>query len=119
VDVQAVKPDASAAATPVSGGSPAESRPAPGKELPRAAGLDPVVLQQSREVLDALARQISSFLHSNSRELQFMVDAESGDAVITVRDADGNVVRRIPGEEALAMLRRSSVDTGTFVDLSV
>jgi uncharacterized FlaG/YvyC family protein len=36
-----------------------------------------------------------------------------------VRDADGNVVRRIPGEEAMEMLRRQSVVTGTFIDLAV
>lgn len=91
-----------------------------GKDLPQPAKVAPQpAVADAAEKMAALARQINSYLHSNSRELQFQVDAESGDVVITVRNADGRVVRRIPGEEALAMLRRVSVDPGTLIDLTV
>jgi flagellar protein FlaG len=115
MDIQAVKPVSSVAVSPGKGSpvAPADS----GKNLPPVpTGIDPVVVQDSREKHAALARQINSYLHSNSRQLEFRVDAESGDPVITVRDAEGNVVRRIPGEDALEMLRRLSVDPGTLVD---
>jgi uncharacterized FlaG/YvyC family protein len=115
MDIQAVKPISSVAVSPGKG-SPAVPD-THGKELPPApTGIDPVVVQGSRDKHAALERQINSYLHSNSRQLEFQIDAESGDAVITVRDAEGNVVRRIPGEDALEMLRRLSVDPGTLVD---
>lgn len=114
MDIQAVKPVSSAAVPSTGKASPVVPANT-GKELP-PPGLDPAVIQDSREHQAAMARQINSYLRSNSRDLEFRIDAESGDAVITVRDAEGNVVRRIPGEGALEMLRRLSVDPGTLVD---
>jgi uncharacterized FlaG/YvyC family protein len=118
MDIQAVKPVSSVAVSPGKGSPPVPADR--GKDLPPPpTGIDPAVEQVSREKQAALARQINSYLRSNSRELEFRIDAESGDAVITVRDAEGNVVRRIPGEEAMEMLRRLTVDPGTFVDSMV
>ena len=116
MDIQAVKPASSVAVSPAGRGSPAVSAAGSAKELP-PAHLDPFVVQDSRDRQAAVARQLNLYLRSNSRELEFRVDAESGDAIITVRDAAGHVVRTIPGEDALEMLRRVSVDPGTFVDL--
>jgi hypothetical protein len=115
MDVQAVKPVSSLAPVPTGKGNPLVPATGPGKDLP-AAGLDPAVVQDFSEKQAALARQINAYLQSNSRELEFQIDPESGDAVITIRDVGGNVVRRIPGEDALEMLRRVSVDPGTLVD---
>jgi hypothetical protein len=116
MDIQANKPVSVVATAPGRGRPVVSADTGKNPPPPPPSGIDPVVVQDSREQQAALARQINSYLHSNSRDLEFRVDAESGDAVITVRDAEGNVVRRIPGEEALEMLRRLSVDPGTLVD---
>jgi uncharacterized FlaG/YvyC family protein len=123
MDMQAVKPVSSVAIAPHGKGKP-EAFPAnSGKNLPPApppaARIDPEVVQTQQERQAAVARQMSTYLRLNSRDLEFRVDVETGNAVITVRDAAGNVVRTIPGEEALEMLRRGNVQSGTFVDFTV
>jgi flagellar protein FlaG len=72
-------------------------------------------LQQTQQ---AIAEQVSRYLQSSTRNLEFQVDNESGSAVIVVRDASGNVVRRIPGEEALQRMLRASAESGTLIDSS-
>lgn len=118
MDIKAFQPVSSVAASPTGQGKPVVAPAPSGKDLPPApaARLDPAVVREQQARQAALAQRVSDFLRSNSRDLEFQVDASSGDAVITVRDAAGNVVRTIPGEEALQMLRRGNVEWGTFVD---
>lgn len=119
MDIQAVKPVSSVAVSPAGKVQPVVAQMGAGRDLPpppEPVHLDPAVLQDQQARQAALAQQVSHYLRSNSRDLEFQVDAQSGHAVITVRDAAGNVVRRIPGEEALQMLRRFNVESGTFVD---
>jgi uncharacterized FlaG/YvyC family protein len=124
MDVQALKPVSSVAAAPGVKGKPAVSAANTGKDLPpppppESARIDPAVMQSQQERRAAVAQQMNAYLRSTSRNLDFQVDFQSGEAVITVRDAAGNVVRTIPGEEAMQMLRRASVESGTFVDSMV
>ncbi len=124
MDIQALKAVSSVAASPGERGRTVPVSSSTGKDSPpppqqHAPGLDPVVTQQQQARQAAVAQRMNDFLRSNSRDLEFQVDASSGDAVLTVRDAGGNIVRRIPGEEALQMLRRLTVESGTFVDSMV
>ena len=64
----------------------------------------------------AIAEQVSRYLNSSTRNLEFQVDSEAGTAVIVVRDVQGNVIRRIPGEEALQRMLRASAESGTLID---
>jgi uncharacterized FlaG/YvyC family protein len=118
MDVKAVKP---VAGTPAASSEPPRpTTPDGGRKAPPAvARLDPAAVQSQQERQAAVARRMNDFLRSNSRELEFQFDAASGTPVITVRDAAGNVVRTIPGEEAMQMLRRLTVESGTFLDMSV
>jgi flagellar protein FlaG len=129
MDITAPKPVSSVAASPT--GERGRSASAPtsgGKDLPRDLvtpppahidPVDPVVKQDQQDRSAALARRMNDFLRSISRDLEFQVDVDSGDAVLTVRDSAGNVVRKIPGEEALQMLRRNNVESGTLIDSMV
>lgn len=65
---------------------------------------------------EAIAEQVSRYLQTSARNLEFQVDADSATPVIIVRDGAGNVIRRIPGEEALQMLRLANAQSGTFVN---
>lgn len=50
----------------------------------------------------AVARQIEAYLRSNSRSVEFSVDADSGRTVVSVRDKEtGELIRQIPGDEVL------------------
>jgi uncharacterized FlaG/YvyC family protein len=72
--------------------------------------------QNLQHTQQAIAEQVSRYLNSSTRNLEFQVDSEAGTAVIVVRDVQGNVIRRIPGEEALQRMLRASAESGTIID---
>lgn len=58
------------------------------------------------EKVRAAAEQIDSYLKSIGRNLDIRVDQDTGQTVVTVRDAaTGDVIRQIPNEEALQLAR--------------
>ena len=112
MDTPAVSPKSKAPASePV-------AKPGAPAPAPRAA---PVVLSQGemRERMAAVAQQMRDFLRSNGREMEFRVDADTRDMVITVREAaSGKVIRQIPNEEALQMRRYIDEWSGTFLNVT-
>lgn len=72
-----------------------------------------------QQTLDVLAEHLRKYLRASARDLEFRVDVDAGTTVIVVRDASGAVVRQIPGEEALQLLQRTNVGSGTFLDIFV
>jgi len=120
MDIPATKPPP-AASVPAARAVSSPPATEAGKDLPPpvAARLDAEVVQHQQQRQAAVAQEMNEYLRSNSRNLVFEVDPQSGRPVITVLDAAGNVVRRIPGEEALQMLRQANVESGTFVDSMV
>ena len=66
------------------------------------------------------AKQIESYLKSVGRELEFSIDDTTGRTVVTVKDSTtGDVVRQIPGEEALRLARTLGTSPNALVDLEV
>lgn len=58
------------------------------------------------EKVRAAAEQIDSYLKSIGRNLDIRVDQDTGQTVVTVRDAaTGDVIRQIPNEEALQLAK--------------
>lgn len=76
----------------------------------------PATAEDLLHTQQAIAEQVSRYLQSSTRNLEFQVDNDAGGAVIVVRDGDGNVVRRIPGEEALQRMLRACAESGTLID---
>jgi flagellar protein FlaG len=63
--------------------------------------------------LESVTRQIDSFLRSQNHNLNFRVDQGSGKMVVTVTDGEtGEVIRQVPGEDALKMAQRIEDMTG-------
>lgn len=59
----------------------------------------------SSEVLQAVS-EISDYVQSISRDLQFQVDKHTGSTIVTVLDHETKeVIRQIPSEEVVAMAR--------------
>jgi uncharacterized FlaG/YvyC family protein len=77
---------------------------------------EPVPVRNHFETREAIAEQVSRYLQTSARNLEFQVEGESSTPVIIVRDGAGNVVRRIPGGAALQMLRLANAQSGTFVN---
>ena len=118
MDLQPNKPAAGVAtSTSATGRYPVIAVPAQEVVLP----VEPVAeakpaAHDNQQTQQAIAEQVSRYLNSSTRNLEFQVDNESGSAVIVVRDVAGNVIRRIPGEEALQRMLRASAESGTLID---
>ncbi len=70
--------------------------------------------------MKAAAEQIESYLKSVGRELQFSIDEETGETVITVRDAStGEIVRQIPKAEAMRIAHSLGSQTNALIDISI
>lgn len=119
MDVPVTKPasgllSASAQATglhPVVAGEP------PADPAPSVAPVTPPApVDGMLQTQQLIAEQVSRYLQSTTRNLEFQVDGESGTAVIVVRDAEGQVIRRIPGEEVLQIARGLNAQSGTLIN---
>lgn len=93
--------------------------PASAGQLPhRAAGNVPraaaVTVTPS---IEAVAQRLETYLKSVGRSLEFRVDAASGRTVLSVRDAQtGDLIRQIPGEEALRLAEMAEDQTIVLVN---
>ena len=113
MDTQAVSLKSSAPAK-----EPVAKQGTPVVPTPRTAPAAPAQ-SDVRERLAAVAQQLRDYLRSNGRDLEFRVDADTHDMVITVREAaSGKVIRQIPNEEALQMRRYLDEWSGTFLNVT-
>ena len=113
MDTQAVSLKSSAPAS-----EPVAKQGASAAPTPRA---NAAALSQNemRQRMAAVAQQMRDYLRSNGREMEFRVDADTHDMVITVREAaSGKVIRQIPNEEALQMRRYLDEWSGTFLNVT-
>jgi flagellar protein FlaG len=70
--------------------------------------------------MESVTRQIDTFLRSMNKALQFRVDDASGRMVVSITDAEtGEVIRQVPGEEALRMAERIDANIGALLDEKV
>lgn len=75
---------------------------------------------QEREKLNQLERerivqQMNDFVSSINKGLSFRVDEESGRDVVTIYEAEtGDIIRQIPDEEMLVILRRLREQTARY-----
>jgi flagellar protein FlaG len=61
----------------------------------------------SAEQIETAVSQISEFVQTNSRQLNFSVDEGSNKQVVKVTDAEsGKIIRQIPSEEVLKLSER-------------
>jgi flagellar protein FlaG len=87
------------------------SAPLPRQQQPQAEPKAPVA------DIEAVARQLESFLKNVSRSLEFHVDESSGRMVCSVRDAEtGDLIRQIPNEEVLRMAELAHDETIVLVN---
>jgi flagellar protein FlaG len=82
---------------------PGDGKELPQKELPQKAEKAEMKFDDLKDVV----RDLNQHIQQVQRELQFSVDKDSGRTVITVMDKETQeVIRKIPGEEALHFARK-------------
>ena len=79
-----------------------EAKPAPPIEVPK---------------IESVTKQIDSFLRSIGRTINFRVDHASGRMVVSVLDANtGELIRQVPGEDAIRLAASIEASMSAFVD---
>lgn len=87
--------------------------PAPAPSGRQAPAAPPVEVPK----IESVTRQIDSFLRSINRTVQFRLDQGSGEVVVSICDAEtGEVIRQVPGEEALRIAERIEAQLSTMLD---
>jgi len=72
-----------------------------------------------QETTAAVAQQLESYLRSVGRSVQFSIDTQSGETVVSVRDATtGGLIRQIPSEEALRLAQALNAKGNSLVDVT-
>jgi flagellar protein FlaG len=70
--------------------------------------------------IESVTQQIDSYLRSMNRSLQFQLDEGTGQMVVTLRDAEtGEVIRQVPGEDALRIAQRIEQGLSMMLDEKV
>lgn len=91
---------------------------AAGKQIPPSRDVKQETA--SDEQVQQLAHEMRQYAHSVERDLKFNVDDESGRLIITVIDPETDkIVRQIPPEETLHILRNMERGSGTLFDNKV
>jgi flagellar protein FlaG len=84
-------------------------------EVPRQQPAAPVVAIPK---IESVTRQIDSFLRSINKSLQFRVDQATGEMIVTIRDDEtGEVIRQVPGEDALRIAQRIEDTLSAMLDV--
>jgi flagellar protein FlaG len=79
-----------------------EATPAPPIEVPK---------------IESVTKQIDSFLRSMGRTISFRVDNASGRMVVSVLDANtGELIRQVPGEDAIKLAESIEASMSMMVD---
>jgi flagellar protein FlaG len=97
----------------------ADERPA--VMLPKVASEQPKQPAKSVPVevprIESVTRQIDSFLRSFGRSINFRVDPGSGQMIVSVIDATtGEIIRQVPGEDALKLAQSIEASMSAMVD---
>ena len=78
--------------------APAQAAEKSAEPVRQAPAAPPVEVHR----IESVTRQIDSFLRSMNKSLQFRLDESSGRVIVSICDAEtGEVIRQVPGEEAL------------------
>ncbi|WP_375750906.1 flagellar protein FlaG [Vibrio sp. HN007] len=77
--------------------------------------------EQNKQELEKMMETMNDFVNSINKGLSFRVDQEAGREVVTIYEAStGDVIRQIPDEEMLIILRRLAArNSGLFVEEKV
>jgi len=89
----------------------------PQASIPKATP-NTVETRTVQETTAAVAQQLETYLRSVGRSLHFSIDEQSGETVVSVRDAEtGEVIRQIPSAEALRLAQALGTQRNSLIDI--
>ncbi|HVQ13062.1 MAG TPA: flagellar protein FlaG [Vicinamibacterales bacterium] len=94
---------------------PAVTLPGAVKEQPKQPAKPAPPIEVPK--IESVTKQIDSFLRSFGRSINFRVDPGSGQMIVSVIDATtGEVIRQVPGEDALKLAQSIEASMSAMVD---
>lgn len=92
-----------------------ELNPKSVRALEQVAELPPQPVEIDQDERERIVEQMNEFISSFNKDLSFRVDEESGREVVTIYEASsGEIIRQIPDEEMLEILRRLREQTSRY-----
>jgi len=89
----------------------------PQASIPKAAP-STVEARTVEQTTAAVAQQLEHYLRSVGRSVQFSIDKESGETVVSVRDATtGEVIRQNPSAEALRLAQALGNQSNSLINI--
>lgn len=83
--------------------------------LEKAVEFSPQQVEIDRNERKRIVEEMNEFISSFNKDLSFRVDEESGREVVTIYEAStGEIIRQIPDEEMLEILRRLREQTSRY-----
>lgn len=78
-------------------------------------------IELNKEQIEKMVEKMDEFVNSINKGLSFRVDEELGRDIVTIYEAStGDVIRQIPDEEMLIILRRlAAASSGLFIEETV
>ncbi len=96
--------------------TPAKAAEKPAEPVRQVPAAPPVEIHK----IESVTRQIDSFLRSMNKSLQFRVDESTGRMIVSICDSEtGEVIRQVPGEDALRIAQNLESRLSGMVDEKV
>jgi len=66
--------------------------------------------------LSAVVSKLNDYVEQQKRDIRFIVDEDTNKTVVKLLDSNGDVLKQIPSEEVLAILRGIESNKGIFLE---
>ena len=111
------------AADTASGLAPAQKEKPEPEKLPDTKSVEEIVekrIESNKKELEKMVEEMDHFVNSINKGLSFRIDEELDRNVVTIYETStGDVIRQIPDEEMLDILKRLAARSSGFVEEKV
>ena len=70
----------------------------------------------TKEALSTAVEKLNDFVTSNRKNLRFSIDEDTGRTVVKLVDSENNVLRQIPSEEVLHLIKSLEQNKGLILE---
>jgi len=70
----------------------------------------------SIDTLEKLVSRLNEFVSASERNINFSIDKDTGKTVVKLTDKDNNVLRQIPSEEVLRLIKNLETNKGMIIE---
>ena len=76
-------------------------------------------VELSKKDLDTVVSKLNDYVEQQKRDIRFSVDSDTNKTIVKLLDSNGDVLKQIPSEEVLAILKGIERNKGLFFEKEV